>query len=160
MNEHKTHLGPSKEWLLEMAELEDASSSVSVGGLAFDLGLLPACPSESQRVFGRLVEFSRRQMSMTVEQLAEKADIDLAEIVEIETQESVVPQARTVFQLAQVLNLSCSRLMEVAGLTTPRNEISSAALRFAARSEPTAKLSDDEKLALEEFVKVLVEASD
>ncbi len=50
--------------------------------------------------------------------------------------------------------------MEVAGLASPRPEVSSAALKFAARSEPTAKLSRDERDALEEFVKVLVETSD
>ena len=50
--------------------------------------------------------------------------------------------------------------MEVAGLTTPRPQVRHAALRFAARSESTAQLSRDEKDALEEFVKVLVETSD
>lgn len=160
MSDINTYSGPSKDWLREMAELEDSSSSVSVGGLANELELLPATPSESQRVFGRLIEFSRRQKSLSVEQLAELADIELAEVVEIETQEGVVPQVRTVFQLAQVLQLPSTRLMEVAGLSTPRQEINSAALRFAARSESTAKLSENEQTALEEFVKVLVEVTD
>jgi 16S rRNA A1518/A1519 N6-dimethyltransferase RsmA/KsgA/DIM1 with predicted DNA glycosylase/AP lyase activity len=50
--------------------------------------------------------------------------------------------------------------MEVAGLATPRPEVRSAALKFAARSEPTSQLTDEERGALEEFVKVLIESSD
>jgi hypothetical protein len=45
-------------------------------------------------------------------------------------------------------------------LTTPRPQIREAAVRFAARSESTARLSRDEQTALEEFVKVLVETPD
>jgi hypothetical protein len=71
-----------------------------------------------------------------------------------------VPEVRTVYQLAQVLNLPPTRLMEVAGLVTPKPEVSHAALRFTARSEPTTRLSQDENKALEEFVKVPVETSD
>jgi hypothetical protein len=83
----------------------------------------------------------------------------LEEIVEIETKASVVPNVRTVYQLATALKLEPSTLMELVGLTTTRPQIRSAALRFAARSESTARLSHDEQEALEEFVKVLVESS-
>jgi transcriptional regulator with XRE-family HTH domain len=160
MTDMKKYSGPSREWLIQMADFEDACQSVSVGGLAGDLDMLPAFAGDAQRVFGRLIELARRKKSLTVEQLAEQADVDLAEIVDIETQEPVIPHVRTVYQLAQVLDLPSGRLMEVAGLAKPRPEINSAALKFAARSESTAKLTREEKEALEEFVKVLVEASD
>lgn len=160
MTEIKKNSTPSRNWLLQMAAFEDNCPSISAGGMASDFGMLPVAPNESQRVFGRLIEFARRKKCLTVEQLAEQADVDLAEIVDIEIHEIVVPQVRTVYQLAQVLDLPSGRLMEVAGLASPRPEISSAALKFAARSESTAKLTREEKEALEEFVKVLVEASD
>jgi transcriptional regulator with XRE-family HTH domain len=152
--------GPAREWLLKMAVFEDSSRSVSAGGLAADFGLLSATQCEPHRVFGRLIEFARRKQSLSVEQLAERAQVDLADIIEIEMNELPSPDARTVFQLASVLGLPSARLMEVAGLATPRPEVSSAALKFAARSEPSAKLSREERDALEEFVKVLVETSD
>jgi len=82
------------------------------------------------------------------------------EIVEIEMYDETIPRVRTVFQLAKALKIPEGRLMEVAGLATPRPEISHAALKFAARSESTAKLTRNEREALEEFVKVLVEVSD
>ena len=59
-----------------------------------------------------------------------------------------------------MLGLPAGSLTEVAGLSKPRRAVSEAALRFAARSEPTAKLTKYEREAFEEFVKVLAEASD
>jgi hypothetical protein len=97
---------------------------------------------------------------LSVEKLAEQASVDLAVGVEIETNDRVVPEVRTVHQLAQVLNLAPGRLMEVAGLTTPKPEVCHAALEFAARSKPTTPLSNDENKAFENFVKVLAETSD
>ena len=128
--------------------------------MAADLGMLPAASDETHRVFGRLIEFARREKGISLEQLAERADIDLEEVVEIERNENVVPQLRTVHQLALVLSLPAGRLAEVAGLAAPRPDLSNAALRFAARSEPTATLTPAEREAFEEFVKVLVEGSD
>ena len=152
--------GPPRDWLLRAAELEDSCRSLSVGGLASDLGMLSTTSSLLQPVFGRLIEYARRKQGFSVEKLAERADIDLAAIVEIETQGRTIPEVRTVYQLAEALKLPAGRLMQVAGLATAKPEISRAALKFAARSEPTAKLSRDEREAFEEFVKVLAEASD
>lgn len=152
--------GPSEAWLRKAAAAEDANPSFSVGGLAADLGLLPSSSTRVQSAFSRLVEYARRKEGLSVERLAQAADVDLEAIVDIETEASVIPDARTVYQLAKVLKLVPNTLMEVAGLTTPRPQIRQAAVRFAARSESTARLSHDEQEALEEFVKVLVETSD
>lgn len=159
MNNMNKNTGPSQEWLREMAEFEDSCRSVSVGGMAADLGMLPLVPDEAHRVFGRLIEFARRTKGLSLEQLAEQADIDLVEVIELEKDENAIPQLRTVYQLAQVFNLPAGKLAEVAGLATPRPEISNAALRFAARSESTTTLTPAEREAFEEFVKVLVESS-
>ena len=153
-------IGPSRDWLLKAAEVEDTCRSLSVGGLAADLGMLPSAPSDVQPVLGRLIEYARRMRGLSIETLAELADVDLAAIVEIETLGRAVPEVRTVYQLGQALNLPPGRLMELAGLAVPKPEISRAAVRFAARSESTAALSNDEREALEEFVKVLVESKD
>jgi transcriptional regulator with XRE-family HTH domain len=152
--------GPDRELLQRLGEFEDACCSISVGGMAADLGMLSSAHGDAQRVFARLIELARRKKSLSVEQLAEQANVDLSEIVEIERGDSIVPEVRTVFQLATVLDLPQERLMEVAGLAAPRPEVSHAALRFAARSESTAKLTPAESDALEEFVKVLVESTD
>lgn len=152
--------GPSRDWLLKAADIEDACRSVSVGGLAADLGMLSSGAASIKPAFGRLIEYARRNQGLTVEKLAERADVDLAAILEIETDDKAVPEVRTIYQLAQALRLPQAKLMELAGLATPKPEISRAALKFAARSEPTSKLTRDEREAFEEFVKVLAEASD
>lgn len=151
---------PNSQWLRRMADAEDRCESVSVGGLAHELGMLPTAMPEAPRVFGRFIEFARRERGMTVEALAQSANVDLAELVAIEKEDLDVPTPRTVYQLAQVLKLPPGKLSEIARLTQPRSAISEAAVRFAARSESTAKLTEGERHAFEEFVKVLVESSD
>jgi hypothetical protein len=96
-----------------------------------------------------------------LERLAEKADIDLAELVALECDEDIAPTPRTVYQLAMLLQLDTTKLMVLAGLADVADpDLNQAALKFAARSEPTAKLSTAERVAFDEFVKVLIERSD
>jgi len=152
---------PSREWLRRMADREDQFESIAVGGLAADAGMLEASVSTSSpRVFGRLIEFARRARGLSVENLARSADLDLAELLAVEDM-GKTPTPRTVFQLSKVLRLSTNKLMELAGLAEPRDSsLNQAALRFIARSEPTANLSREEREAFEEFIKVLVETSE
>lgn len=160
MTNMNKQVGPPRDWLRKAAEIEASCRSISVGGLASDLGMLSSGASSVKPAFGRLIAYARRDQGITVEKLAERADVDLAAILEIETDDKAVPEVRTVYQLAQALRLPSGKLMELAGLATPKPEVSRAALKFAARSEPTSKLTRDEREAFEEFVKVLAEASD
>jgi transcriptional regulator with XRE-family HTH domain len=160
MMEKMKNAFPNPEWLSRMADAEDRCPSVAVGGLAQELGMLHSSTGEAPKVFGRLIEYARRARGLTVEALATSANVELAEVVAIETEVNVVPLPRTVYQLAQVLKLPAATLSELAGLAQPRKVLSEAAVRFAARSEPMDKLSEDERVAFEEFVKVIVEASD
>lgn len=164
---------PSGDWLRKMAAVEDEHDSISVGGLAADAGFLTPSSEEeevdeastpiertpSRIAFARFLDLARRWRKLTLESLAERANVDLSELVEI-AEEYRQPSPRTVFQLARVLEIPNERLMELAGLIEPREEVARAAVRFAARSEPTVELSKEEHEALEEFVKVLVEKSD
>ena len=157
MSRKENEKGPSRQWLLEMADIEDTCRSVAVGGMAADFGFDSLGESRSQRVFGRLIEYARRAEGLSVEDLASRADVDLSEILAIEREEQTIPQLRTVYQLAGALAIPAGPLTEVAGLAKPRRQVSEAALRFAARSEPTSKLTKAEQDAFEEFVKVLAE---
>lgn len=142
------------EWIRAMAEAEDRCQSVSVGGLAHDLGMLQG--QESPRVLGRLIEFARRAKGLSLEDLAKDADVDLAELVAIERDMDMTPTPGTLSRLAHTLALPPAKLMELSGAAACCDEaIGKAALRFAARSKPTTELSRDEREAFEEFVKVL-----
>lgn len=149
----------SREWLLRVAAAEDRVPSFSVGGLAAEVGWLEAASNAPSPVFARFLDLARRARHLTLEALAARAEVDLAELVGI-AEAGQQPTPRTVYQLSRVLDVSAENLMELAGLAEPRQELAQAAVRFAARSEPTVELSEEQRNALDEFVKVLVDRSD
>ncbi len=149
----------NSDWLQKAALEEAQHRSISVGGLASRLGVLQ--PTErGPEVFGQFVEFGRRRLRLTLEQLAERADTDLEELVQIERGLCGAPSPRTIHNLAQVFQLPTNAVAEVAGLVQSRDKrLDHAAYLFAARSEPTAMLNEQEEHAYQEFVKVIVESS-
>jgi transcriptional regulator with XRE-family HTH domain len=151
------------EWLRRMAEFEDRCESLSVGGLAVDAGIYRAAcaqPIESiaRDALGKLITFTRRQLRLTAEKFAEKADIELEDLVRLEHAEPFVLDPRTVAQLANALSVPVARLMSLAGLTkTVDPNLQRAAVRFAANAQPLQGLSKEEQAALIDFVKELAE---
>lgn len=149
----------SKEWCLRMAQLE-GDAEVGAGPLADDpafSGQVSQGESDSAPlVFGRFVRLMRRNRGLTVEKLAEDADLDIAELLSIEEDVHYKPELRTVYQLAGFFNVQKTKLLHVAGLTIARDtQLTDEAVRFAARSEPTVALTPDERRVLEAFVRVL-----
>src|ERR1051326_5744987 len=158
-----------KEWLIKRAARDDRAE-ISAG--FFNLGMLGgkigareetslrlSPEQESSRLaFGRLINLWRRKKGLRMDELADKAKIDLVELIEIERNLDFIPEPRTVFQLAQVLELSNERLLQLSGNTNVRDlSLGQEAVRFAARSESVEKLNKNEQRALEEFVKFLAE---
>jgi transcriptional regulator with XRE-family HTH domain len=153
-----------RKWLERRADQEDRHF-ISVGGLISTLD--PTCQTEltsaqnvetTKTAFVRLLQLARRERRMSLEELAEKADIDLAVLVKVETDEAFEPDLRTVHQLATVLGLPPKKLMVLAGLLHVKDAgLQQASVRFAARSEPIGNVSPEEHAALEEYVKFLNE---
>jgi transcriptional regulator with XRE-family HTH domain len=146
-------------WLLKKAEQEDGCF-VSVGGLVDMLKEPVQSPANipMKHAFVRFLQLARRERKLSLEQFATKVDVDLVELLKIEKEEQYVPALRTVHQIAKFLNIPEQKLMALAGLLTAKDaKFQSAALRFAARSEPVEKLSQGEHAALEEYIKFLCE---
>ena len=153
-----------KEWCLRMAEIE-GDAEIGAGPLAVDPVFtgesVPAMSSDEDEnepriAFGRFVRLMRRQRGLSLEKLAADADVDIAVLVEIENDPYRKPELRTTYQLANYFGVSRSGLMQVAGLTTRKDaRLLDEAVRFAARSEPTAALTPEETEALEKFVSAL-----
>ena len=162
-----------KEWCIRMAQLE-GDAEIGAGRLAtdpvFDDETIPTGASDGEKpdvwseaheighslAFGRFVRLMRRQRGLTLEKLANDADIDMAVLVEIENDPHHKPELRTAYQLANYFKVPRSGLMQVAGLTAPKDvRLFDEAVRFAARSEPMAELSPEESAALDAFVAVL-----
>jgi len=155
----KTQANNDPAWVSRMANLED-NSEISVGGLAHEVGLFdgPAAPASAKSALAKLIELRRRERRLTVEQLAARAEVETAELVDIELGRVDAPQLRTVAKLADVLELPAQKLMQLSGSVIPKNaRFTEAVVRFAAKSVPVHHLSREEREALDEFVKFLAE---
>ena len=153
-----------EEWCMRMARLE-GDAEIGAGRLAID----PVFDSETVSVatsdeegpniaFGRFVSLMRRRRGLSLEKLADDADVDMTDLVEIESDPHHKPELRTACQLANYFNVPRSGLLQVAGLTAPKDAgLFDEAVRFAARSEPMTALTLEEGAALESFVAVLSE---
>lgn len=150
----------SKAWCEKVAHKE-AHAEVSAGLLAVDPifeneFISEVSNDETRFVLQRFIELGRRSMKLSVEQLAERADIDISELLSIETDIHYLPEPRTLYQLAQVFNVSQGKLMELSGLTKPKNvNYLEEAVRYAARSESIEKLNPEEQAALDGLISVL-----
>jgi len=151
-----------RNWLAKRAEQEDRHF-ISVGGLISGVSSEQEVggPSGSglevtQLAFVRLLQLARRERRLSLEQLAEQADVDLIEVAKIEMGRASSLSPRTIYQLASLLRLPSMKLMVLAGLIQIRDaRLQEASLRFVARSKPTKDLSAEETTALGEFVKFL-----
>lgn len=160
----------SKEWWIARARRE-GDAAVGAGLLAFDpepqqhptsdphLAAAQAVSTEETRIaFGKFINMMRRRGGMSLEQLAQSADVDASELLIIEGDTHYVPGPRTVFKLAQTFEVSQRRLMQLAGLSAANDAgLRQEAVRFAARSEAVQKLTPEESSALKAFVAVLSE---
>ena len=164
----------TREWAVAQGKREPDSGATSVGGLAHRIsGLLQASdparreraravpetgisPDPRRQSLGKFIELSRRRMRLSVEELADKANVDLAELLAVEKAEDIVPEPRTVRQLARVLEIPAEPLLSLAGLLAAHSPgLTESAVRFAARSEPMDVLTKEEDEALNWFVKEL-----
>lgn len=151
-----------KDWCLRMAALE-GDAVIGAGSRAIDPDFEgdvahSTAKEETGVAFGRFVRLMRRQRQLTLERLADDADIEIGELVLIEDDPHHKPDTRSVYQLAQTFGVPASSLLQVAGRTVPRDDrLIQEAVRFAARSEPIVALTQEERVALDAFVAVLSE---
>ena len=156
-------IGFTKEWCLAKAR-EEVGGDISAGRLLFEEGQeapehVDSNQANLRMVLSRVVNLTRRQKGMGLEEFSRAADIDLEEAITIENVGSRSPSPRTLYQVSKTLDLPLKGLMQLAGLSSHREggSLSSEALRFAANSEPIRDLSSKETAALEDFVAILAQ---
>src|SRR5207237_379169 len=97
----------------------------------------------------------------TVQQLALSADVDAGELLVIEKDPHYEPELSTVHGLARTFEVPPRHLMKMAGLAEQRSSrLAEAAVSFAASAESVAPLSENEEIALQTYLKVILEESD
>jgi transcriptional regulator with XRE-family HTH domain len=151
----------SREWWLVRARRE-GDAAIGAGILARDpmpdqKPVSAAANAEETRIaFGKFVNLMRRRQGLTIEGLAEEADLDVSDLLIIEDHLEYIPDPRTIYKLAQTFDVSQQRLMQLAGLAVANDAgFRQEAVRFAARSEAVQKLNLEEASALEAFIAVL-----
>src|SRR5688572_19525413 len=108
--------------------------------------------------FGKLIRMLRRRDNLSMEALAARAEVELAELVKIENDGAYKPRPRTVHQLAKCFEVPSDELAKLAGLKIAEDPVfEDATLRFAAHSEELIKLTKAERAALSEYLKFLTQ---
>lgn len=153
----------SETWCREMATME-ADAEVSAGILSRDPTFSAMPHSEHDKAddtrlaFGRFVNLMRRQRGLSMEKLAEDAELDIGEVLSIEEDAQYDPGPRTIYQLASTFDVSHQRLLQLSGLAETRDEqFVDQMVRYAARSENIATLNAAEQAALDGFISALSE---
>jgi len=164
INEVEVRFPENRDELVERAVSQD-ETCVSVGGLAEKLRTPPVVDVSPEtrysrietQAFAKLVELWRRKQQLSIAQLAEKAGLSEAEILEAERGERA-PEPRVLYSLSKVLDISYQKLLLLTGhLADPDRALTRAAVCFAARSEPMERLRPVEEEALKEFVRSLAD---
>jgi transcriptional regulator with XRE-family HTH domain len=139
-------------------DVEAGSTHTTAIHAVHELEISAEVVTEANIAFGRFVRLMRRGRRQTLERLADEAEVEITELVEIEEDNHHKPEPRTVYQLAKHFKVSMSKMMQLAGLSAPKDtSLYDAAIRFAARSESVEELNEVERAALEAFVSVLSE---
>ena len=158
----KVHI--PQDWCMEMALLE-GNAEVGAGLLTThadvrDSSTIAAPDSELQAsfAFGQFVNLMRRQRRLTLEQMADDVHVDLPELIAIERNPHHTPHLRTAYQLAKYFDLLLPRVLQLAGLAAPNEPRPfNDAVPFAANSDPSAELTEEERAVLDAFISVLNE---
>ena len=117
-------------------------------------------PDASRLALGRFINLMRRNQGLSIEGLAHKADIEIGDLYSLENNATHLPDARTLYQLSEIFDVSQEKLMGLSGLTHSNDDhYVEEAVRYAAKSASVEVLSDDEHSILNGFISVLSENS-
>ncbi|BAN34112.1 hypothetical protein SCD_n00263 [Sulfuricella denitrificans skB26] len=155
----------TQEWLAKrLAHCEE--DGIAAGGIHLedfkkDIERRTVTPSVLQNVptqLGKVVRYVREQKGWTRAEMAELADIDESDLVSIETLSSYDPRPRTVIQLAEVCRFKRNEFVQLANHRTmvAANDNS---VRFAASSNGTESISDEEYDAIRALIQALAQST-
>ena len=139
----------SRQWCAEKAEAE---AGAEIGAGLAGLGPLlsgAAGPSaalyEPRAAFGRFVQLGRRKLKLSRAALADKAGIELAELLNIEQEANYAPKPRTIHRLAAIFEVDQKKLLALSNLRPPEGAIRiEEAVQYGAYSESPEDLNKQE----------------
>ncbi len=117
--------------------------------------ITPATIATAPTEIGKVVRFVRERKGLSRQELAAVAQITEQEVEALETAKDVRPSPRSLVNLADALELSRSRMTELAGYVQKRKSSAPMQERFAAQSKRIDSISDDEYETIRALVDVL-----
>lgn len=152
----------TKDWCQRMATREeglDVAAGVIAADPVFDSDAGVDDSAEASLVaLGRFINLMRRKQGLSIEGLAEKADVEIGELLSLEENTAHMPDTRTLYQLSEIFGVSQQKLMGLSGLTEAKDEdYVGEAVRYAAKSASVETLTPDEQRILNGFISVLSE---
>lgn len=117
-----------------------------------------ADPSAStvRYVFHLLIQNLRRARGLSVDELASRTHVDRHELVALERDPQSRPTPLTLHKLSEFYGLSPRRMAALAGaIREIPEDVRDHAARYAAQSDAFAKLTREEKKALDDFMEFL-----
>lgn len=157
-------LDVSREWLSKkLAHCDDAN--VGAGGTRFEdfqkdmrqRTVTPSALADVPTELGTVVRFVRERRGWSRAELADLADIDLADVEALETQANFDPKPRTVVKLADACHFSREKFIELAKHRLRPGANEERSIRFAASSSSTGSITDAEYEAIRALVEILSE---
>lgn len=114
-------------------------------------------PAPKPSAFGKLVTMLRTEKKLSVEQLAQKTDLDVDDLRRIESESGNVASPLAVSVLADYFKLQLPKVIRLAGLARePQDPSHDGALSVAACAKPNFdSLTPEEKTLFHAFVKQL-----
>jgi transcriptional regulator with XRE-family HTH domain len=152
----------TEKWLRNRLAQADDSDAAAGGTTREELQqdaqrrtVTPQALAHAPTQIGKVVRFVREQRGFSREDLARIADIDVSEIVAIETQMHYRPSPRAATFIATALGLSPRRFQEQAGLRISYSSDLPEEVRYAAHSRTDVQPTEEEFETIRALVKAL-----
>ena len=160
----------TSEWLNRKLKAVD-DSTVGAGCMtqeefardAASRRVTPSAVESAQSELGKVVRYVREQNGWSQERLAEIADVELKEIVGLDSENDYITRSRNAYSLSKSLGFSHDRMKELLGLLESNRGAAndrSVYLAFAAHSKHVTMLSDGDYDVIRALVDVLADRSD
>jgi transcriptional regulator with XRE-family HTH domain len=141
--------GHSLSMLSRIAKALNRALSVSMDANKNELGTL-------RLVFQEVVRGLRKEKGLGIEQFAKKAGIDKADVIAMERHPGYKSSPLVIHRLSKFYDIPQKKLAVLAGaIKNMPPKMEQEASRFAAQSESFAKLTEEERKILDDFVRFL-----
>ncbi len=148
-------------WLQKHREA-DEGHDFSAGDLMLRRPAMPATEEAhlqlamNNAAFGTLIQLWRVDHKMTMQKLAEVAEVDLDEIQSIETDENYKPEPQTVCALASLMKVPELSLLQLTGNVVELDpNFIEYSMAFAANAKQWNQISKEQRRLLQQFMKYL-----